>query len=153
MPFRLFHDLFPEIAERETRSVFLPVSQGGLPAGGYAFREMFCDERGCDCRRAFFWVDTSFRDGVEAVIAWGWEDVSFYAAWIKHGDKDEARYLQGPILNVGSPETELAPHILELFRQVLLNDFAYIERVKRHYWMFRGVIEADSGGANAPGKR
>lgn len=61
MPFRLFHDLFPEIAERETRSVFLPVAQNGLPAGGYAFKEMFCDEPGCDCRRAFFPVDDLVR--------------------------------------------------------------------------------------------
>ncbi|MFZ4394123.1 MAG: hypothetical protein ACOYOU_00695 [Kiritimatiellia bacterium] len=147
MPFRLFHDLFPEIAEQETRSIFLPKSQGGLPAGGYAFKEMFCDEPGCDCRRVFFWVDTSFRDGVEAVIAWGWEDLAFYQAWMKHGDEDDVKHLQGPELNIGSPESELAPHLLELFRQVLLKDADYIERVKRHYRMFRDAV--DSGGSES----
>ena len=144
MPFRLFHDFFPEIAEKETRSVFLPMAQGGLPAGGYAFKEMFCDEPGCDCRRAFFLVDTSFRDGVEAVIAWGWEDLEFYRAWMKYGDKAEAKHLQGPELNIGSPETSLAPHLLKLFREVLLQDVDYIERVKRHYRIFRGAVE-DTG--------
>ena len=141
MPFRLFHDLFPDVAERETRSVFLPLAQGGLPAGGYAFREMFCDEPECDCRRVFFWVDTSFRDRVQAVIAWGWEDLAFYDRWLKYGDKEEAQELIGPVLNLGSPGTELAPHILELFRQVLLKDPEYIERVKQHYRIFRDAIE------------
>jgi hypothetical protein len=142
MPFRLLYDLLPEVAKAETRSVCVSKAQGGLPPGWYSFKEMFCDEPGCDCRRAFFWVDASFRDGPEAVIAWGWEDLAFYRAWMKHGDKDETGYLQGPVLNIGSPATDLAPHLLDLFRQVLLKDTDYIERVKRHYWMFRGAIEA-----------
>ena len=144
MPFRLFHDLFPEIAERETRSVFLPMTKGGLTAGGYAFKEMFCDEPGCDCRRAFFWVDASFRDGPEAVISWGWEALAFYERWIKYGDKADARDLVGPILDPLSPETELSPHLLDLFKEVLLKDAEYVERVKRHYSMFRGAIETNS---------
>jgi len=146
MPFRLFHDLFPEVAEKETRSVYLPECTRGLPSGWYSFKEMFCDEPGCDCRRAFFWVDASFREGPEAVIAWGWENLAFYERWMKCGDKSDAKELQGPILNMGSPETELAPHILELFEQVLLNDAAYVERIKRHYSVFRGAIEMRGAG-------
>ncbi len=43
MPFRMFHDYFPEIAEQETRSItVLPQSNMGLPAGSYGFLEMFC---------------------------------------------------------------------------------------------------------------
>lgn len=38
-PYRFFPDLFPEVAERETRSVFLPAATGGLSAGGYAFKD------------------------------------------------------------------------------------------------------------------
>ena len=58
MPFQLFHDLFPAIAEAETRSitVFEDQSTTGLPKGHYAFCEMFCNERDCDCRRVFFYV-------------------------------------------------------------------------------------------------
>ncbi|MEI6149703.1 MAG: hypothetical protein WCS01_11435 [bacterium] len=148
MPFRLFHDLYPEVAERETRSVFLPTDQNGLPAGGYAFKEMFCDEPGCDCRRAFFCVDASFREGPEAVIAWGWEDLAFYERWIRHGDKSDARELIGPSLNLLSPGTELAPPLLDLFERVLLNDATYVERVKRHYRMFREAIEASVAGTD-----
>jgi hypothetical protein len=71
MPFRLRYDLLPEVAKPETRCVYLPKPQGGLPSGWYSFKEMFCDEPGCDCRRTLFWVDASFRDGPEAVIARG----------------------------------------------------------------------------------
>jgi Lar family restriction alleviation protein len=35
----------------------------------------------------------------------------------------------------------LAPGILALFRDVLLNDHNYLERVKRHYRLFRNAIE------------
>ena len=85
MPFNMFYSRFPREAVAETRSVILPKGHDGLPAGAYHFREMFCDEPGCDCRRVFFWVDRSSLDRPspvsgepDAVVAWGWEDVSFY---------------------------------------------------------------------------
>lgn len=145
MPFRLFHDLHPEVAEAETRSVYVTERQGGLPSGWYPFKEMFCDEPGCDCRRVFLLVEPSFGDRHPTVIAWGWEDMAFYEAWIKYGDRSDAALLQGPILNPGSPETALSPHILDLFRDVLLTDMNYVERVKRHYDMFRATVEARHG--------
>src|SRR4051794_896713 len=48
--------LFPELAERETRSakVFEPLPLGNprhLPVDEYGFVELYCSERGCDCRR------------------------------------------------------------------------------------------------------
>lgn len=151
MPFRMFHDYFPEIAERETRSItVLPGSGIPLPAGGYAFLEMFCDEPGCDCRRVFFMVMASFRTEEQAVVAWGWEDVEFYAKWMKYGDRSEAEMLQGPILNFGSRETDLSDGILDLARDVLLKDADYVERVKRHYRMFRERVDAPR---NRPGER
>ena len=73
MPYVLFRSRFPEIAERETRSVTVfgqPVT--GLPAGDYGFLEMFCDEPRCDCRRVFFYVVSPRRRDPVAVIAYGW---------------------------------------------------------------------------------
>jgi hypothetical protein len=49
--------------------------------------------------------------------------------------------LIGPILNPGSPRTELAPAILELVKSALLQDPAYVERIKRHYRLFRQKID------------
>ena len=39
--------------------------------------------------------------------------------------------------HIGSPQTPLAPALLKLVKEVLLQDEAYVERIKRHYRMFR----------------
>jgi len=49
--------------------------------------------------------------------------------------------LMGPVLNLTSPQSNLAPALLDLFREFLLHDTAYIERVKKHYEMFRRDID------------
>lgn len=142
MPYVLFHDHFPEIAEQETRTLtVLPGSNLGLPAGQYSFLEMFCDEPGCDCRRVFFYVASSLRKDVEAVVTFGWETPDFYAKWMKDDDPKIVAELKGPSLNLGSPQSRLAPAILGLVRNVLLQDTAYVERIKRHYRVFRQKID------------
>ena len=142
MPYQLFHDLFPEMAEDETRSitVFGESSETGLPPGQYMFCEMFCNDRGCDCRRVFFYVVASFRKDPVAVIAWGWEKPEFYAKWLHDDDPLMLQELTGPCLNLGSPQSEFAEDLLDLVREILLRDEAYIERVKRHYRLFRSRI-------------
>jgi len=110
MPYTLFRNYFPEVADRETRSItVLPDSGGGLPEGEYGFVELYCDERGCDCRRVLFSVIRRSHQGIQAVIAWGWEDFDFYAKWFQSDDADAIAELKGPILNAGSPATKLAP--------------------------------------------
>ena len=143
MPFQLFHDLCPEVAERETRSVkAIQDSEPGLPPGEYGFLEMFCNEPGCDCRRVFFYVISRSSGGeLEAVIAWGWETREFYAKWLREGDPEMVADVKGPILNFGSPQSALAPALLELCRDALLGDPVYVERVKRHYAQFREKID------------
>jgi len=142
MAYTLFHNCFPEVAERETRSIAVPPgSDLGLPTGEYGFIEMYCDERGCDCRRVLFQVISRRQEKVEAVIAWGWEDVDFYAKWFKYGDAADAAELKGPVLNLGSAATELAPALLELVRNVLLKDPEYVERIKGHYKMFKDKVD------------
>src|SRR5260370_1437505 len=45
MPFVSFHDLCPDVAERETRCLtVMPNSNMGVPPGDYSFVEMFCNE-------------------------------------------------------------------------------------------------------------
>lgn len=48
---------------------------------------------------------------------------------------------KGPALNLSSLQSDLAPALLKLFQNVLLQDSAYIERVKQHYAMFRTTVE------------
>jgi tetratricopeptide (TPR) repeat protein len=152
--YRLFHELFPAIAEQETRTLtVLPGARTKVPAGEYGFLEMFCDEPGCDCRRVFFSVVSSTRHEIEAVVAWGWEDPTFYATWMNNTDPQVVAELKGPVLNLASPATALAPALLELTRTVLLQDTDYIERVKRHYHMFRQCIESGRREHSASGRK
>ena len=142
MPYTLFHSRFPDVAEHETRSVtVLKPSKFNLPPARYDFFEMFCDEPGCDCRRVFFSVVSSLRKEVEAVIAWGWEEREFYVKWMGDDDPLIIDDLKGPVLNLASTQSNLAPALLDLFRKYLLQDTAYIKRIKRHYDMFRRDID------------
>jgi hypothetical protein len=148
MPYAAFHQYFPEIAKRETRSITILDPSAPLPPGQYGLIEMYCDEAGCDCRRVFFYIVASFREGPEAVVAYGWEDAAFYARWMKDTDPEVLKDLKGPALNLFSPQSELAPAILDLIENLVLKDTAYVERLKRHYRMVRDVID---GKAVRPG--
>lgn len=143
MPFELFYSRFPELAEKETRSVLVLDNSliQSLPAADYGFMEAFCDEPGCDCRRVFFSVVSSKTSKIEAVIAYGWETKAFYRKWFKYGTEEDIASLQGPELNLGSPQGKQAEGILQLFTDLLLKDKSYIERVKHHYRMFRNTVD------------
>ncbi|MCI5138842.1 MAG: hypothetical protein D3922_10600 [Candidatus Electrothrix sp. AR1] len=142
MPYSFFHSRLPKVAERETRSVTLfDHSEFNLPPADYAFLEMFCDEPDCDCRRVFFSVISSRDEDIKAVIAWGWEDQVFYTTWLRDSDPNVIKELMGPALNSASPQSDLAPALLKVFQEVLLPDTAYVERVKRHYAMFRATVD------------
>lgn len=147
MPFQMFHDLFPDLAERETRCItVMDHAEAGLPPGNYYFHEMFCNEQGCDCRRVFWYVVSSVRKDVETVIAWGWEKPAFYANWLRNAEPHDVAELKGPILNMGSPHTAHAPAILEIARELLLRDPDYVARIKRHYGLFRDKIDGKGSG-------
>lgn len=147
MPYSFFHSRCPEVGYRETRSVTVfDSSEFNLPPADYAFLEMFCDEPGCDCRRVFFTVLSSRdqEDSEKAVICWGWEDQAFYTKWMSGNAPDMVKEMMGPVLNVMSPQSELAPALLRVFKEVLLPDTAYVERIKRHYAMFRETVDKKS---------
>ncbi len=145
MPFAPFYQFYPELAQRETRCVTLLEPDFGLPAGQYGMMEMYCDEPGCDCRRVFFTViSRQYRDPL-AIVAYGWESLEFYARWAKFGGPKMAKELQGPILNFGSPQSRLAPAVLTMIKELLLQDPAYIERLKRHYSMVREAVDQKTG--------
>jgi hypothetical protein len=141
MPFVPFHDFYPELADRETRTVMLPEEIGGLPADDYSFLELYCDDRGCDCRRVMFMVVSQQHPKPLAVVAYGWESLEFYARWAKFGGPKVAKELQGPVLNMGSPQTKFAPAVLDLTEAVVLQDPLYVERLKRHYRMVRDIVD------------
>jgi hypothetical protein len=150
----MFLQHFPEMAERETRTVkLLQGSPSDLAPGDYSLLEMFCDEPGCDCRRVMFCVVSSRTKDVAAVVAYGWESRDFYVKWMGDDDPNVIDDLQGPVLNLASPQSKQAPAILELIETVVLQDEAYIERVKRHYALFRETVDGKRPSAKKAIKR
>jgi hypothetical protein len=141
MPYASFFSEFPDIAERETRTVTLTKACHSLPANAYAFVELYCDERGCDCRRVFLNVVSPSSNEALAVIAYGWESRDYYIKWMGDDDSLIIDSMMGPTLNMASQQTALAMPLLALFREVLLPDRRYMERIKRHYDMFREKVE------------
>lgn len=145
MAYRRFDDFFPKIAENETRTVTLTESAIGLPAGDYTYFEMFCDERGCDCRRVFLYVVCrAIQEDPLAVIAYGWETREFYVNWFGRDDPKHINMLMGPGLNEADRQTKFAYPLLAIFKKWLVPETKYINRIKRHYTKFRTVVDSEN---------
>lgn len=154
MPYEAFHARCPEIADKETRVVTVLQSTSlGVPAGDYCFIELYCNDVGCDCRRVFFDVRSPTSTEDLAVVAYGWESPSFYARWLGSADPRDIEALKGPVLNLASPQSPLAPAILEIVRNLLLRDEAYVERLKRHYQMFKAHVEGRAHGRKSRARK
>lgn len=143
MPMTPFMQRFPEVGARETRFVTVPPEQE-LPVGDFGFLELYCDEPGCDCRRVTICVlrpETGW-SRIWATISYGWESLDFYREW--GGTHSDPIEMMGPGLDTLNPQSEYSPALLDLFR-LFLQSPDYVERLKRHYQMFRNSVE--KGGA------
>jgi hypothetical protein len=143
MAYAPFHEKFPDIAQKETRTLTV-LDLPGLPPGEYGFVEAYCDEPGCDCRRVFFNVVEWRTQKTKAMIAYGWESRAFYVRWFGKDDPAIIRELQGPVLNSASAQSPVAPALLKQLGMIL-KDRQYVERLKRHYAMYRAVIDREAG--------
>jgi hypothetical protein len=148
-----FIDRFPELGARETRMAVLPQPSGGLPADRYGFMEWYCTDPACDCRRVFIEVRTEREPGrVLASINFGWESIAFYTDKLHGNAKGAAEICEGALDPINQ-QSDLAPALLDLFQTVVLQDRAYVDRLARHYRMFKeatgatGATEAQRGAA------
>jgi hypothetical protein len=132
-----FYTLFRDLALQEMRTLTI---QGDteLPDGEYGFLELYCDDVDCDCQRVIVQV-ISRGTGREiwATIAYGWQSVEFYEERV--GSTVLALQCQGPSLDPINIQSEYAPALLRWF-EVALRDPPYVERLKRHYALFKGAI-------------
>jgi hypothetical protein len=146
MPYQLFHDHFPDEAERETRVIHLSGSHPftGVPPGEYGLLEAFCNEDDCDCRRVMWMVNSEREKNIVAVVAYGWGSPEFYRNWFGGDDPGIIQEMRGPVLNLASPQASYAPAIVNMLTRSILTDKQYIARVKRHYTQFRNKIETGS---------
>jgi hypothetical protein len=143
MPFAPFFEQFPEIAERETRTLTV-IDLPDLPPGEYSVVEAYCNEEDCDCRRVFFNVVEAKTGDLKAVIAYGWETKEFYTRWLGYDDPIAIKELQGPTLNTVSHQSKLAPALLKQLKYILKDD-RYVERLKQHYQMYKAALNPQVG--------
>ena len=146
MPFAPFYELFLDLARDETRSLVVMNTEGRPPAGTYTLTEMFCNEEGCDCRRVILqvWSDrgTPERPDIAATVSFGWEPASFYRKWASFPlSEEDLGELKGPGLLRMAPQSAYAKELLPLVRAALCSEL-YVERLVRHYAMYREVIDA-----------
>lgn len=139
-----FISKFPELAQKETRSITIPDDSYGLQAGQYSFVEFFCTEDHCDCRRAMIQV-LGPGNKVLATLNYGWENLKFYTTWM-YGDDQTARDLVGVQFYIACPQTKYSDQLLEFFK-AMLKDEAYANRIKSHYKMFKGTQVKQVDGA------
>ena len=136
MHFIPFYVRYKDLAAKETRTITLPASYSGLPAGEYGLLENYCTDDSCDCRKVMInVVNAKSPREFLATIGYGWESAEFYTEWIG-GDKALGKMMVGAYLEPGGIQTKHAQQFLELFKAVALTD-DYVEQLKKHYRMFK----------------
>jgi hypothetical protein len=145
MYLELFHDYFPDVAERETRFLHIegdPDTEGGstIPAGKYALIEAYCTDPNCDCERVMVNVVDKTR-GIVATISYGFNP-----------EKTRA-FVNGPnpFLDPLNRQSDYAEELLELFEEVALDE-EYKERLQRHYRMVKEAVRSGASNAHAPSR-
>jgi len=130
-----FAKRFPELGPRETRTAFFP-DDDAVPRGNYAFLELYCEEEDCDCRRVMLTVIEESTPGkIWATISFGWDPPE----WFTDETEDLGATASGAFLDPLGPQSEHATEFLDLFEQMITQDPAYLERLKRHYAMFKAA--------------
>jgi len=81
---------------------------------------------------------------VVATIAYGWESIEYYVKWLGMDEPAAISSLQGPALNLSSPQSELA-YALLVQTPLLLSDPNFVARLKRHYQMFKAAVNQEAG--------
>lgn len=131
-----FFSRFPELGARETRTLNLTQTVMGIPPGQYALVQFYCEDPKCDCRRTIIQIWEERNPGVAlATFNFGWESKEFYTDWL-HGDAKSGEQICGLSLEPGGQQSRLTDPLRAMVEMVL-QDPAYVERLKRHYAMFK----------------
>lgn len=146
-----FHMRVPEIGAREYRS-FTALGIAGLPEAEYGFMEFYCNDPSCDCRRVqlvVFAPEVSKR--FLATISYGWESLEFYKKRFGFMSKEDSPC--DPMLEPFGEQSPYSETLLDCCKRFLLSDEAYVERLKRHYHLFKRALSAERGPNTTPSGR
>lgn len=132
-----FAKRFPELGPQETRVMYFE-EDGVPPRGRYAFLESYCEEEGCDCRRVMLTVIEESTPGkIWANISFGWDSPDWFTD--EKNLEDLGATPSGAFLDPLCAQSEHAAEFLDLFESMIARDPAYVERLKRHYTMFKAA--------------
>ncbi len=137
-----FYTRFRDLAFQEMRAATVQ-GRSDIPDDEYGFLELYCDEPDCDCRRVV--INVISQTGgpkVWATINYGWESPEFYVRWA--GYAAAAQDMAGAVLDPLNPQTRYSSALLRLF-EFVLEDEAYVDRLKRHYQMFKAAVRQEAG--------
>ncbi|MDT8441211.1 MAG: hypothetical protein RQ723_06090 [Desulfuromonadales bacterium] len=119
-----YQALFPQ-AREGAMTLDLPSKVGKVKAGLYHFVEMYCAEKGCDCRRLVLMVlDEKNKD--VAFIEFGFDPDDDYA---------------GPDLSPFSEQTARAKGLLAIFVDAINDNADWLEDMYRRYKQVRKQVE------------
>ena len=151
MKYTPFHQYFPELASKETTCItLLRGNELSLPADEYGLIELFCETADCDCRRTMLMVVSAKSKETLAVINFGWENARFYENWYGSKNKTVIDDLKGPCLNIMAPQSKYAAKILILVSSTVLKDSGYVERIQRHYKLFKDKLNPGENESKLP---
>jgi hypothetical protein len=124
-----FDTLFMDLAGKEVRVIHSRNSPD-LPPGTFLFRELYCSQTGCDCRRVMlhvFWVEQG------RTVA----SVNYAFERPKPPFDDEPQIFLDPL----NPQSNLSEVFCAMFQQMIAADRPYHERLVRHYELWKSVVD------------
>jgi SEC-C motif len=124
-----FEMAFPDVARKETR-IISSFNHSELPPGNFLFREFYCNEPRCACRRVILQVHWAEGKRIAATINYGFDPTA-------PPFEDEPQATLDPL----NPQSDLADVLLRMFEENISTDHVYRERLIRHYEMWRAVVD------------
>jgi len=160
MEFCSFHEVLPDIASTETRSIiFFIESPGDPPPGKYHFIEMFCTDPQCDCHNSIIAIyrehDGKFQEVTK--LRFCWKDNAFYKSIGLDFFHDE---LPGVFPDFHKYSTQFDDFFVKQFISMCYIDFDkypslrhesdYAKRIQRHYNLFKEYMVEKTMGRMGP---
>ena len=119
-----FNQIFPD-AEYPVMSLTLEKKVGKTAKGVYSFFELYCIDKGCDCRRVMIYV-LSEKQKIKAVISFGF---------------DPDGPLAGPFLDEYHEQSAAAKDMLELFTFRINQDTEWLKGIYERYRQVRSHVD------------
>jgi hypothetical protein len=137
---KAFDSVFLEVGTRERRAIEI-VDRRGRPTGTWLFREFYCSQPRCDCRRVVIMVEHVETQQIVASINHAFE---------RSTRRDKPQTFLDPL----NPQSELSSEVLALFTDMIARDHAYRQLLMNHYALWRQAVDdpAHPDHANVCGK-